>query len=47
MKIIIANVKPRNPLVALAKFRNAGQHKTGKVRQQQRRELQRKLKELE
>ena len=45
MKITLIAPKPRNPLVALARFRRAGSHRVGDrtQRQQGRRALQREL----
>ena len=45
MKITIKTLKPRNPLVALARFRRAGAHQTvGRVaRRAEQRALQREL----
>lgn len=47
MKIVVPNLKPRNPLVAVAKFRKAGAHKVGSIRQRQQRELRAHLKETQ
>lgn len=45
MKMTVTNLKPRNPLVAPARFRRAGSHRprAGAVRQQAGRTLQREL----
>ncbi|CAN5263822.1 hypothetical protein BH11PSE9_BH11PSE9_36510 [soil metagenome] len=45
MKITVNTLKPRNPLVALARLRRAGSHQTGgrAMRQQASRLLQREL----
>jgi hypothetical protein len=45
MKITLKNLKPRNPLVTLARSRRAGTHRrdAGAMRQQARRALQREL----
>lgn len=45
MKITVNTLKPRNPLVALARLRSAGSHRSGgrAMRQQGRRSLQREL----
>lgn len=45
MKITVASRKPRNPLVAAARFRSAGLHRhdRGAQRQDAKRELQREL----
>ena len=40
MKIVLPSKKPRNSLVAPARFRKAGKHSEGKTRQKQKRELQ-------
>jgi hypothetical protein len=47
MKIVVPNLKPRNHLVVLVKFRKAGAHKVGNVRQRQQRELRAHLKETQ
>jgi|APAra7269096661_1048516.scaffolds.fasta_scaffold00054_7 hypothetical protein len=39
--------KPRNPLVALAHQRQAGQHQTGKARQKAASELREQLRQLD
>jgi hypothetical protein len=41
----VARSKPRNPLVAAAKFRRAGQHRSepGSLRQAEHRRLQREI----
>lgn len=48
MKITIATAKPRNRLVAAARMRRAGSHRspTGAVRQQLDRHLRRELEQL-
>ncbi|MFT3664176.1 hypothetical protein [Piscinibacter sp.] len=45
MKITVPTAKPRNPLVALARLRRAGSHRTGSraMRQEAQRALQREL----
>ena len=43
MKIVIPNLKPRNPLVVMTKFRRSGAHSTGNRRQQEQRSVQRDL----
>lgn len=45
MKITLKTLKPRNPLVASARFRRAGSHRSGSraMRQECRRALQREL----
>lgn len=42
-KIVVPQLKPRNPLVALTKFRKAGSHKTGNRRQAEKRALRKEL----
>jgi hypothetical protein len=48
-KSIVASSKPRNPLVAAARFRRAGSHRPepGSQRQAGRRRLQREIAALE
>jgi hypothetical protein len=48
MKISLKNRKPRNPLVAAARFRRAGSHRssTGTLRRQGMRALQRELDQM-
>jgi len=45
MKITLKTLKPRNPLVALARFRRAGSHRPGSrpLRRDEQRALQREL----
>ena len=45
MKIVIKNLKPRNPLVALARQRRAGAFKRPNERQAAKRQVQVHLKE--
>jgi hypothetical protein len=44
MKLIVKNLKPRNPFVAAALRRPAGMHRSGSQRQAQARELRAELK---
>lgn len=46
MKLILTPSRPRNPFVALSRFRAAGAHRGGSPRQQAQRELQRELQRL-
>ncbi len=48
MKITVDTRKPRNPLIALARFRRAGSHRPGgrSQRQQAGRSLQRELSQM-
>ena len=48
MKISVETRKPRNPLVAPARFRRAGSHRPGSrfARQEGQRALQRELKQM-
>lgn len=48
MKITITSAKPRNPVVAHARFRRAGSHRPGggASRQQASRQLQREMERL-
>jgi len=48
MKITVKNLRPRNPLVAAARFRAAGSHRssTGSQRQRGMRALQRELDQM-
>ncbi|WP_198937768.1 hypothetical protein [Pelomonas sp. KK5] len=43
--LTLQTLKPRNPLVAASRMRQAGRHAGGNTRQQARRELQRAIAE--
>lgn len=46
MKIVLPIKKPRNSLVAPARFRKAGKHLPGKTRQKEKRDLQKEQHEI-
>ena len=46
-RLTLCAPKPRNPLVALARQRQAGAHQTGKARQQAAKDLREQLRQLD